>query len=247
MVTRWAATSVLLAGSGGDAKSMSAHSPCDWLALAPDPTFEAMTLFERQVARSGSRSIAGVDEAGRGPLAGPIVAAAVILGHPVPGVDDSKRLTAARREELYDVLTSGPHTVCVHVVDNDTIDSEGIQTANYMAMARALEGLDPPADFALVDGFTIRGCAAPQLRIVKGDQRSQSIAAASIIAKVTRDRIMCELDSEFPEYGFARHKGYGTRDHLVALEMHGPCRVHRKSFAPIAAALDTLQLFRDVG
>ena len=226
---------------------MSAHAPCDWLALEPDPTFESMTLFERQVAQNGSRFIAGVDEAGRGPLAGPIVAAAVILAHPVPGVDDSKRLSAARREELYDVLMSGPHAVCVEVVGHDTIDSDGIQSANYRAMAGALEGLDPPPDFALVDGFTIRGCATPQLRIVKGDQRSQSIAAASIVAKVTRDRIMCELDSEFPEYGFARHKGYGTREHLAALETHGPCRVHRKSFAPIAARVDTLQLFREAG
>ena len=226
---------------------MSAHSPCDWLAVAPDPAFESMTLFERQVARGGSRSIAGVDEAGRGPLAGPIVAAAVILGEPVPGVDDSKRLTQARREEWYEILMSGPHTVSAEVVDHDTIDTHGIQTANYMAMARALEGLDPPADFALVDGFTIRGCRTPQLRIVKGDRRSQSIAAASIIAKVTRDRIMCELDSEFPEYGFARHKGYATRDHLIALETHGPCRVHRRSFAPIAATVETLQLFQDTG
>ncbi|MCH8203715.1 MAG: ribonuclease HII [Candidatus Hydrogenedentes bacterium] len=226
---------------------MSAHSPCDWLAVAPDPAFESMTLFERQVARGGSRSIAGVDEAGRGPLAGPIVAAAVILGEPVPGVDDSKRLTQARREEWYEILMSGPHTVSAEVVDHDTIDTHGIQTANYMAMARALEGLDPPADFALVDGFTIRGCRTPQLRIVKGDRRSQSIAAASIIAKVTRDRIMRELDSEFPEYGFARHKGYATRDHLIALETHGPCRVHRRSFSPIAATVETLQLFQDTG
>ncbi len=238
---------LLLAGSGGDAESMIVYSPCDWLAIAPDPAVDSMTLFERQVAHGGSRFIAGVDEAGRGPLAGPIVAAAVILGAPVPGVDDSKRLTEARREELYGILMSGPHTVCAEVVDNVMIDAHGIQTANYMAMARALEGLNPAADFALVDGFTIRGCPTPQLRIVKGDQRSQSIAAASIIAKVTRDQIMRELDSEFPEYGFARHKGYGTRDHLAALETHGPCRVHRKSFAPIAARVETLRLFQDAG
>ncbi len=226
---------------------MTAHSPCDWLAIADEATLDSMTLFECQVARGGSRRIAGVDEAGRGPLAGPIVAAAVILGEPVPGVDDSKRLTARRREELYAALTSGPHVTGVAIVENDIIDTHGIQTANYMAMARALDRLDPRADFALVDGFTIRGCATPQLRIVKGDQRSQSIAAASILAKVTRDRIMCELDAEFPEYGFARHKGYGTRAHLDAIDSFGPCRVHRKSFAPVASTLDTLQLFRDVG
>ncbi len=226
---------------------MKAHSPCDWLAIADEVSPDSKTLFECQVAQGGPRRIAGVDEAGRGPLAGPIVAAAVILGELVDGVDDSKRLTARRREELFATLTSGPHAIGVAIVGNDIIDTHGIQTANYMAMARALDRLDPPADFALVDGFTIRGCTTPQLRIVKGDQRSQSIAAASILAKVTRDRIMCELDAEFPEYGFARHKGYATRAHLNAIDSCGPCRAHRKSFAPIASALDTLRLFQDAG
>jgi len=206
-----------------------------------------MTLFECQAAQAGSRHIAGVDEAGRGPLAGPIVAAAVILGEPVPGVDDSKRLSERRREELYDVLCSGPHAIGVEIIESVTIDSEGIQTANYMAMAGALGHLEPAADFALVDGFTIQGCMTPQLRIVKGDRRSQSIAAASIVAKVTRDRIMRVLDVEFPDYGFARHKGYGTREHLLAIERHGPCRIHRRSFAPIANALETLGLFPQSG
>ena len=171
----------------------------------------------------------------------------VIRGEPVAGVDDSKRLTERRREELFATLNSGPHATGVAIVENDIIDTLGIQTANYMAMARALGQLEPPADFALVDGFTIRGCTTPQLRIVKGDQRSQSIAAASILAKVTRDRIMYELDAEFPEYGFARHKGYATREHLLAIDSCGPCRVHRKSFAPMAPTLETLQLFQDTG
>ena len=226
---------------------MIAHPPYDWLAIANEVSLDSMTLFECQVAQGGSRRIAGVDEAGRGPLAGPIVAGAVILGEPVAGVDDSKRLTERRREELFATLTSGPHATGVAIVENDIIDTLGIQTANYMAMARALGQLEPPADFALVDGFTIRGCTTPQLRIVKGDQRSQSIAAASILAKVTRDRIMYELDAEFPEYGFARHKGYATREHLLAIDSYGPCRVHRKSFAPMAPTLETLQLFQDTG
>lgn len=226
---------------------MTVYSPCDWLAARPAASIDSMTLFEAQAAQAGSRHIAGVDEAGRGPLAGPIVAAAVILGEPVPDVDDSKRLSERRREHLYEILFSGPHVIGVEVVESETIDAEGIQTANYMAMAGALKRLDPAADFALVDGFTILGCVTPQLRIVKGDRRSQSIAAASIVAKVTRDRIMCALDAEFPDYGFARHKGYGTRDHLLALEAHGPCRIHRNSFAPIAASLETLGLFPQTG
>lgn len=203
-----------------------------------------MTAFELQAARAGSRAIAGVDEAGRGALAGPLVAAAIILGEPVPGVDDSKRLSASRRNELFALLTSGPHAIGIESVEAGTIDANGIQSANYLAMARAIEQLDPRADFALVDGFTISGCMTPQLRIVKGDQRSQSIAAASIIAKVTRDRIMLALDEEYPDYGFARHKGYGTREHMAAIEAHGPSPVHRRSFAPISVTQETLYLFQ---
>lgn len=224
---------------------MSTQPPCDWLSIAHTPTAEPMLTFEIQVAQAGSRAIAGVDEAGRGPLAGPIVAAAVVLGEPVPGVDDSKRLSANRREALFDRLMSGPHTVGIESVDSTTIDANGIQSANYAAMAGALAKLDPAADFALVDGFTIRGCLLPQLRIVKGDQRSQSIAAASIIAKVTRDRMMHELDVKYPEYGFASHKGYATQRHLDAIQAHGPCPIHRKSFAPISSALESLYLFQE--
>ena len=222
---------------------MSTRSACDWLSLAPNCADHPMLAFEIQAARAGSRAIAGVDEAGRGALAGPLVAAAVMLGEPVDGVDDSKRLTEARRNELFDILMAGPHAIAVDAVAADAIDANGIQSANYLAMARSLEQLDPQPDFALVDGFTIRGCILPQLRIVKGDQRSQSIAAASIIAKVTRDRILVDLDTRFPEYGFARHKGYGTREHIAAIESHGPSAVHRRSFAPIAQAHETLHLF----
>lgn len=195
-----------------------------------------MTAFEREVFAQGWRRIAGVDEAGRGPLAGPIVAAAVILGEAIEGLDDSKRLTAKRRESLFSELASGPHAIGVAMVEAGNIDAMGIQAANYAAMAEAAAALAPPPDFLLVDGYVIRGCALPQKRIIKGDARSWSIAAASIVAKVTRDRIMVSLHAAYPGYGFDRHKGYGTREHLDALERFGPCPAHRRSFAPVAKA-----------
>ena len=130
------------------------------------------------------------------------------------------------------------------VVDAEEVDTLGIQPANYAAMNRALTALDPLPDFALVDGFSIPGCVIPHKRIVKGDRLSLSIAAASIIAKVTRDRMMEEFDKRYPEYGFARHKGYGTRRHLDALEKFGPCPIHRKSFAPLSRRLETAGLFQ---
>jgi len=207
------------------------------------PICNEMMEFEQEAAAGGFRAVAGVDEAGRGPLAGPIVAGAVILGEPIAGLNDSKQLTAGRRETLYETLTAGGHTIGVAVIESEEIDREGIQVANYAAMARAVAQLDPPADFLLVDGFEIRGCALPQRKIIKGDARSYSIAAASIIAKVTRDRIMNELDERHPGYGFRRHKGYATREHLEALRVLGPCEVHRKSFAPIAQRMDTKPLF----
>ena len=225
--------------------AMNTQPPCDWVSLSGTSNVDPMLTFEIQVAQSGSRAIAGVDEAGRGPLAGPIVAAAVMLGEPVPGVDDSKRLTEKQRESLFETLMSGPHAIAFEAIDPATIDANGIQSANYAAMAGALAKLDPAPDFALVDGFTIRGCMLPQLRIVKGDQRSQSIAAASIIAKVTRDRIMHELNVKYPEYGFASHKGYATQRHMDAIQTYGPCPIHRKSFAPISSALESLYLFQE--
>ena len=223
---------------------MAIESLSAWvLGLQADPGAKDMLDLEREAVAAGRTCVAGVDEAGRGPLAGPLVAAAVILECPVPDVDDSKRLSEAKRERLYKELMEGPHRIAVKVVDSEIIDEEGIQSANYSAMARAAEALSPVPDFLLVDGFSIPGCAIPQARIIKGDQRSQSIAAASVIAKVTRDAIMRDLDSKYPEYGFARHKGYGTRRHIEALELHGPCRVHRRSFAPIASWRETSALF----
>jgi ribonuclease HII len=194
----------------------------------------ALLAFEREASEMGFSRIAGVDEAGRGPLAGPIVAAAVVLGEPVPGLNDSKLLSETRRDALAAQLHAGPHSIGVAVVEAEEIDRIGIQSANYAAMARAVAALNPPPDYALVDGFQVPGMAVPHLRLVKGDQRSLSIAAASIIAKVHRDRLMAALDAAHPGYGFLRHKGYGTREHLAALERLGPCPAHRRSFAPLA-------------
>jgi ribonuclease HII len=195
-----------------------------------------MMQFEYEAWSNGFRRVAGVDEAGRGPLAGPIVAAAVVLSTPIPGLNDSKQLTPAQREAFYEALFDGLHTIGVAVVSADHIDRHGIQCANYAAMARAATALCPAADFLLVDGFLIRGCGLPQKRLIKGDCRSASIAAASIVAKVTRDRLMDEFDRLYPDYGFARHKGYATREHLEALDRLGPCPIHRRSFAPLSRA-----------
>ncbi len=205
----------------------------------PDP----MLQFEREAEALGFHRVAGVDEAGRGPLAGPIVAAAVILAEPVTGINDSKQLTYEEREAFYDRLVRGEHTIGTAIIDATDIDRNGIQQANYRAMALASARLTPAADYLLIDGFNVPGLVQPQLRLVKGDSRSQSIAAASVIAKVTRDRMMMEFDRSYPEYGFAQHKGYGTRAHLDAIERHGPCPIHRMSFAPLSRRPETGELF----
>lgn len=203
----------------------------------------ALIEFDERFRAQGFKRLAGVDEAGRGPLAGPIVAGAVILAHPIPGLNDSKQLTPARREELFASLHKGDHTIGKAIVSREEIDHWGIQSANYAAMARAVTNLEPPPDFLVVDGFRIPGCPIPHERVIKGDQRSQAIAAASIVAKVVRDRIMIELDKRYPGYGFAQHKGYATPEHLEALERLGPCPEHRTSFAPIARVAETGLLF----
>lgn len=199
--------------------------------------------FEREMAALGFERIAGVDEAGRGPLAGPIVAGAVVLAHPVEGLNDSKLLSELQRESLYTQLVDGEHAIGCAIISSEQIDQRGIQQANYGAMLEAVEQLTPVPDYLLVDGFKLPGCAVPHLRIVKGDRRSQSIAAASIIAKVTRDRLMVAYDAEFPGYGFAKHKGYGTAGHLDAIRRLGPCPIHRRSFAPLSVQVDTAPLF----
>ena len=212
-------------------------------AQAEQQRIEGMLSFERAVEALGFLWIAGVDEAGRGPLAGPIVAAAVRLAAPVAGLNDSKQLTAEQRESLFAALHGGGHDIGVAAVEAAEIDRIGIQAANYQVMAQAVGGMKQHPDYLLVDGFRIPGVAQPQQRIIKGDSRSLSIAAASIVAKVTRDRLMDRVDREYPVYGFGKHKGYATAEHLAAIARFGPCPEHRRSFAPIARSEETGSLF----
>lgn len=190
--------------------------------------------FLESLRLRGVRSVAGIDEAGRGPLAGPVVAAAVILGERVPeGIDDSKKLSPARRERLHDEIRATALTVGVGIVDAGEIDRLNILQATLLAMRRAVDSLSIPADHLLVDGnHPIPGFSS-QTTVVGGDARFLPIAAASIIAKVTRDRIMDELHRLYPAYGFDRHRGYGTRHHLDAIARHGVSPVHRTTFAGV--------------
>lgn len=176
--------------------------------------------------------ICGVDEAGRGPLAGPVVAAAVILpeGFFIPGVNDSKKLTAAKREALYDVILASAIAAGTGIVGHEEIDSINILQATFRAMHQALAALSVVPGHILVDGNRFSGTGIPFTTIVDGDALSHSIAAASIIAKVTRDRLLCDYDRLYPAYGFARHKGYGTAQHRAAIVAHGPCPIHRRTF-----------------
>ena len=201
-----------------------------------------MLAFEKEAWKSGLFFIAGVDEAGRGPLAGPVVAAAVAFereplgaGEAFAGLTDSKALTEKKREAFFEQLTVCPfaHTAFA-VIEPDEIDSINILQATWKAMATALSALDRMPDLALVDGNPVRGLPCKSKSVVKGDAKSLSIAAASIIAKVTRDRLMVELDAKHPTYGFAAHKGYGTKRHLEAIRKHGPLDCHRKTFRPIS-------------
>jgi ribonuclease HII len=196
--------------------------------------------FERTFHQQGVNRLAGVDEAGRGPLAGPVVAAAVCLpprwckeGLPrsLAGLNDSKQLTAARREAFFAVLTTLAEVCCgIGQVEAEGIDQMNILRATHLAMRLALEQLAPPPQHVLVDGLPVSGLTFAHTAIVKGDSLSFSIAAASVLAKVTRDRLMLDYHRQYPEYGFAQHKGYGTPQHLAALARHGPSPIHRRSF-----------------
>jgi ribonuclease HII len=193
--------------------------------------------LEHALLARGLTTIAGVDEAGRGPLAGPVAAAAVILpaGFSCPGLDDSKKLNANKRDTIYQVLTTDPRVVwSVALASAEEIDRLNILRATHLAMRRAVAGLAVVPDHCLIDGLPLREFPWPHTGIVKGDGRSCSIAAASIIAKVTRDRLLRQIDAQFPQYGFAKHQGYGTKFHLEALRIHGPCCHHRRSFEPVA-------------
>ncbi|GES50318.1 ribonuclease HII [Rhizobium sp. NBRC 114257] len=216
-------------------RRMSRRAPPDSQMLFEDvplvPTFE-LELIAR---RAGHWPVAGADEAGRGPLAGPVVAAAVILDpERIPnGLNDSKQLTAARREELFvEILATA--TVSIASSSAGRIDTTDIRKASLDAMRRAICGLAVPASYVLTDGLDVPvGLACPGKAVVKGDARSFSIAAASIVAKVTRDRMMARAGVVFPAYGFAAHAGYGTAQHRAGIEEHGPCPLHRMSFRPL--------------
>lgn len=188
--------------------------------------------IENEALEAGYKNICGVDEAGRGPLAGNVVAAAVILpmGLVIEGLNDSKKLSEKKREALYDVITKEAVSYSVAWATPAEIDELNILGATMLAMKRAIEGLSVPADFALIDGNCARGFDIPTQTVVKGDAKSPSIAAASILAKVTRDRQCAEMDKAYPEYGFAKHKAYPTKDHMNKVREIGPCPEHRKSF-----------------
>src|SRR5581483_2076333 len=198
--------------------------------------------FERELWQKGTTLVAGVDEAGCGPLAGPVVAGAVVfpnswletgLYSKLRGLNDSKQLTEEQREKYYGIITTHPEIrFGIAVVDVETIDRINILQAAHRAMALALEQLHPTPQHVLVDGRQVKSLRIPNTPLVKGDCRSYSIAAASVLAKVTRDRLMVEYDKLYPGYGFSNHKGYGTPEHLAAITAQGPCPIHRRSFAP---------------
>ncbi len=192
---------------------------------------------EEELRAQSYRIICGVDEAGRGPLAGPVVAAAVILpeDYQLPALNDSKKISPKKREELYAALTSDSEVhYAIAEASVEEIDRLNILRATHLAMRRAIEALRPSPDIALIDGLAVQGLPIPHQPLVKGDALNLSIAAASILAKVARDRIMQKLDKQHPEYGFARHSGYGTAAHLTAIREHGITIQHRRTFGPVA-------------
>jgi ribonuclease HII len=202
--------------------------------LERDPLF-----FERSTREAGYRCIAGLDEAGRGPLAGPVVAAAVVLpdGLLIPGLTDSKQVPEQERERLFEVIRMKAVCYGIGMVDEQTIDRVNILQATIIAMERALQTLNPQPDYLLLDAISLPRVSLPQKPIIKGDCRSHTIAAASILAKVARDRMMQELHKIYPHYNFQKHKGYGTKEHLLLLREHGPCDAHRRTFSPVARLL----------
>lgn len=203
----------------------------------------ARLRFEKELARTKGMSVyeerfrdkgylCGIDEVGRGPLAGPVMAGAVILpkDHPILYLNDSKKLTPKKRDELYEVIMKEAVAVGIGSEDEKVVDEINILQATYSAMRKAILKLAVKPDFLLVDAVTIPDTGIPECPIIKGDAKSVSIAAASIVAKVTRDRLMVEYDRIYPEYHFAKNKGYGTAEHIAALKKYGPCPIHRRSF-----------------
>jgi ribonuclease HII len=198
-------------------------------------------VIESLLIEAGITPLAGVDEAGRGACAGPLVIASVVLADPfapeLAKVRDSKDVSEAEREKLFEIVTSAALSISVITVPAAEVDSRGVHAANLDGMRRAVQGLSVAPNYVLTDGYAIEGLAIPNVAVWKGDQVVTCISAASIIAKVTRDRAMRDLEIEFPGYGFAKHKGYITKVHTEALQEHGPCIEHRRSFANIAALL----------
>jgi ribonuclease HII len=200
-----------------------------------------MKVIEQLLASAGISPIAGVDEAGRGACAGPLVIASVVLNDPfayeLAVVRDSKEIAENKRDAVFDLIHQVAASVSVVIVPASEVDSRGVHAANLDGMRRAVQGLSVEPAYVLTDGYAIEGLGVPNLAVWKGDQVVVSISAASVIAKVTRDRIMREMDLEFPLYGFAGHKGYITAAHTKALNEHGPCEQHRRSFANVAALI----------
>lgn len=189
--------------------------------------------YETKAKESGYKFVCGVDEAGRGPLAGPVCAAAVILPEncDIPGLNDSKKLSEKKREQLFPIIKEKAISFSVAFAEVEEIEEYNILNATFLAMNRAISSLDKKAEFALIDGNRIpKECPVPCLTVVKGDSLSMSIAAASVLAKVTRDRLMLQLDEEYPQYNFKKHKGYGTAEHMELIRKFGPCACHRMSF-----------------
>ena len=197
-----------------------------------EQTAELIGHLEEELYAEGYTAVCGVDEAGRGPLCGPVVAAAVILprGLVIEGLNDSKKLTEKKREALFDVICREAVAYCIAYGSVEEINQYNILEADLLAMRRAIDGLSVKADFALIDGNIARDFQIPARAVVHGDAISPSIAAASILAKVTRDRLCADLDAEYPMYGIAKHKGYGTKLHYEMLDAYGPCSQHRMTF-----------------
>ena len=200
-----------------------------------------MAMIESRFIASGITRIAGVDEAGRGACAGPLVIASVVLNDPFASelavVRDSKEIPESKRDSVFELINQLALSVSVVIVPASEVDERGVHAANLDGMRRAVQGLSVEPAYVLTDGYAIEGLGVPNLAVWKGDQVVVSISAASVIAKVTRDHIMREMDSDFPQYGFAGHKGYITAAHTKALSEHGPCEQHRKSFANVAALI----------
>ena len=201
------------------------------MAKTKEPVLLTMDK-EMEIRAKGFTAVCGIDEAGRGPLAGPVVAAAVILpeGIQLPGVNDSKKITEKKREILFDFVKEHALAYGIGEASETEIDEINILQATFLAMRRAVEALQLPADYALVDGNRIQGLPIPAETVIGGDGKVLSIAAASILAKVTRDRYMRDMAAQYPEYGFEKHKGYGTKAHYAAIEQYGICPLHRRTF-----------------